>query len=76
MLAGIDSEVIMSLLRDALELYTQEEETGRRDGSGKIHSTRQARNIPMLVVETKAVRRKAVVHSHGVCYVWFIVRKL
>lgn len=62
-LAGIDSEVIVSLLRDALEVYTQGEETGRRDARGEIHAARRGRNVPAPILSTKAVRPHRIVRN-------------
>lgn len=64
MLAGIDSEVIVSLLRDAVDMYTRGEETGRREGSGEMHAARRAEIDTRPVLGTNTVRTELVVHPH------------
>lgn len=64
MLAGIDSEVIVSLLRDAVEMYTQGEETGWREGRGEMHAARRAGMYTGPELETKSVRRKLIVRPY------------
>lgn len=65
-LAGIDSEVIVSLLRDAVDIYTRGEETGRREGSGEMHAARRAGIHTRPVLGTNTVRIELVVHPHRV----------
>ena len=65
LLSGMDSEVIVSLLRDAVEKYTRGEETGWRDGSGEIHAARRRGVHTRPELETKAVKGKLAVRPQS-----------